>query len=68
VNYAPEKNPAVADISIRCTTPEGKPATAVRFYAPDVDGGQRIEFRMEGAEAVFTAPRLHAYGVITVNW
>jgi hypothetical protein len=68
VNYDPERNPSVANISIRCTTPEGKPATAVRFYAPDADDGQRVEFRVEGAEAVFTAPNLYAYGVVTVNW
>ena len=68
VNYDPERNSPVANISIRCTTPEGKPATAVRFYAPDVDDGQRIDFRVEGAEAVFTAPKLHTYGVVTVNW
>jgi len=68
VNYDLERNPSVVNISIRCTTPEGKPVTGVRFYAPDTDDGQRIDFRMEGSEAVFTAPRLHAYGVVTVNW
>jgi len=68
VNYDPERNSSVANISIRCAIPEGKPAAGVRFYAPGADDGQRIEFRVEGAEAIFTVPELHAYGVVTVNW
>jgi hypothetical protein len=68
VNYDTGKNPSIANIPIRCITPQGKPATEVRFYAPDADTGKPVDFRMEGAEAVFTVPTLQAYGVITVNW
>ncbi|MGB7190099.1 MAG: hypothetical protein WBD10_08185 [Acidobacteriaceae bacterium] len=68
VNYDAEKNPTVANISIRCATPQAKPAIEVRFYAPGTDGGKPIDFRVAGAEAVFTAPALHAYGMIVVNW
>lgn len=68
VNYDFEKTPSIADISIRCSTPAAKPATTVRFYSPDVGEAQPVHFRMEGSEAVFTAPKLNAYGVITVNW
>lgn len=68
VNYDAEKNPTVANISIRCATPQAKPAIEVRFYAPGTDDGKPIDFRMAGAEAVFTAPALHAYGMIVVNW
>lgn len=68
VNYDPKKNPTVANISIRCATPQAKPATAIRFYAPGADDGKPIDFRMAGAEAVFIAPALHAYGLIVVNW
>jgi hypothetical protein len=68
VNYDTERNSSVAGITIRCAMPEGRPATAVRFYSPDADDGQPVAFRMEGAEAVFTAPELHAYGVISVSW
>jgi Beta-galactosidase trimerisation domain len=68
VNYDAEKNPSVASIAIRCATPKGEPATAVRFYAPDADDGKPIDFRMEGAEAVFTVPALQTYAVVTVSW
>jgi hypothetical protein len=67
VNYDPETNPSVADIAIRCATPNGRPATAVRFFAPDKDDGKKVDFRMEGAEAVFTIPALQTYGLVTVN-
>lgn len=68
VNYDMEKNSSIDGISIRCATPADKPAAAVRFYSPQADDGQPINFRTEGAEAVFTVPRFHAYGVIAVSW
>ncbi|HZP06971.1 MAG TPA: hypothetical protein VFB43_18880 [Terracidiphilus sp.] len=68
VNYDPEKNRSVTNIALRCATPEGKPATAVRFYAPDADAGKPIDFRVDGAEAVFMVPALQTYGVATVSW
>jgi hypothetical protein len=68
VNYDADKNPSVANIAIRCATPEGSPATAVRFYGLDADGGRPVEFRVEGEDAVFTMPALQAYGVVTVSW
>jgi hypothetical protein len=68
VNYDADKNPSVANIAIRCATPEGKPTIAVRFYALDADDGKPVEFRVEGEEAVFTVPALRAYGVVTVSW
>jgi hypothetical protein len=68
VNYDTEKNPTVANIVIRCAAPKGEPASAVRFYAPDADDGKPIDFRVEGAEAVFTVPVLQTYGVVTLSW
>lgn len=68
VNYGLEQAPSVANISIRCTTPPGKIATAVRFYAPDHDEGKPLDFRIEGTETAFTVPALQAYGLITVSW
>jgi hypothetical protein len=68
VNYDTERNPSVANISIRCETPQEKPATAVRFYAPDAYDGKPVNFRIDGADAVFTVPALQAYGVVTVSW
>jgi hypothetical protein len=68
VNYDTERNPSVASISIRCATPVGKSAKAVRFYAPDADDGKPIDFRVEGSDAVFTVPALQTYGVLTVSW
>jgi hypothetical protein len=67
VNYDTGKNPSIASIAIRCITPQGKPAAEVRFYSPDADTGKPVDFRMEGAEAVFTVPTLQVYGVITVS-
>ena len=67
VNYDGEKS-AIDGIKIRCATPEGKPATAVNFYSPDVDEGRPVDFRIEGDEAVFTAPRWLTYAVMTVSW
>lgn len=68
VNYDTEKNPSVANIAIRCATPQGQPATAVRLYAPDSSDGKPVDFRVEGAEAIFTLPAQQVYGVVTVNW
>jgi hypothetical protein len=68
VNYGTEANRSIAGISIRCATPEGKTATAVRFYAPDESESKPIDFRLEGTEAVFKAPELQTYGVVTVSW
>jgi hypothetical protein len=68
VNYNAEKNPSVASIAIRCDTPKGKLATAVRFYTPDTDDGEPIAFRVEAMEAVFTIPAMQTYGVVTVSW
>lgn len=68
VNYGMEKNRSVTDITIRCATPEGKPAKAIQFYSPDAENGRPVDFRIEGTEAVFTAPALRAYGVATVSW
>lgn len=67
VNYDGE-NFAIDGVNIRCATPAGKPATAVHFYSPDADEGRRIDFRIDGEDAVFTAPRWLAYAVITVRW
>jgi hypothetical protein len=68
VNYSTEKNHSVASIAIRCATPKGNPATAVRFYALNADHGKPIDFQVEGLEAVFTVPVLQTYGVVTVSW
>ena len=68
VNYGAGKDRSVGGISVRCATPEGKPATGVRFYAPDAAEGKPIDFRVEGEEAVFNAPELHTYGVVTISW
>jgi hypothetical protein len=68
VNYDAEKNPSIENIAIRCATPEGRPATAVRFYSPDMENGKALDFHTQGSEAVFTIPALHAYGIAAVSW
>jgi hypothetical protein len=68
VNYGTEANRSIAGASIRCATPEGRPATAVHFFAPDASEAKPIDFRVEGSEAVFKAPEMQTYGVVTVNW
>jgi hypothetical protein len=68
VNYDTDKNPSITGISVRCATPEGKQAIAVRLYAPDVEDGKPIDFHVEDGDAVFTVPVLRTYGVVTVSW
>jgi hypothetical protein len=68
VNYDAANNPSIADISIRCATPQGNPAEAVQFYEPDAKDGQLLDFRVDGNEAIFTLPALGTYGVVTVSW
>lgn len=68
VNYDIEKNPSVENIAIRCATPRGMPATAVRLYSPDLEDGKMLDFRMQGLQAVFTVPSLRAYGMVAVSW
>jgi hypothetical protein len=68
VNYNAKQKPSIESIAIRCATPDGKPATAVRFYSPDLENGKALDFHLQGSEAVFTVPALHAYGVAAVSW
>jgi len=68
VNYGADKASHVDGIAVRCATPEGKPATAVRFYSPDREDEQAVTFRLEGAEAIFSLPSLRVYGVAAVSW
>lgn len=68
VNYAADKRTPVDGISVRCATPQDKPATAVRFFSPDNVEEQAVKFHMEGTEAVFSLPRLRVYGIATVSW
>ena len=68
VNYDPKKTPFIENIAVKCTVPEGKPATAVTLYSIDSDGGEAINFRMQGANAVFSIPRLNTYCIAVVSW
>jgi hypothetical protein len=68
VNYDIEKNPTMGNVAIRCAVPEGGSATAVRLYSPEFDDGKSLDFRMQGAQAVFIVPPLRAYGFVAVSW
>ena len=68
VNYDIEENPTMGNVAIRCAVPEGKSATTVRLYSPELEDGKALDFRMQGLQAVFTVPPLRAYGVVAVNW
>jgi hypothetical protein len=67
VNYNLEKNPSISNIEVRCATVEGKPATAVHFYAPGVENAQPLNFRMQDSQAIFTLSAFKAYGVVAVS-
>lgn len=68
VNYNAERSPSPGNIVIRCATPEGKAATAVRFYSPDLENDKALDFHIQGAEAVFAVSALNVYGVVVVSW
>lgn len=68
VNYNAGKVPSIENIEVRCAVPEGHPASAVSLHWAGADASERLNFRMEGAEAVWTVPRIRAYGVVTVDW
>lgn len=68
VNYNFGKVPLIENIKVNCSVPEGSSARSVRLYSPGPDNTDRLAFRMQGSQAVFTVPRLNAYGVVTIEW
>jgi hypothetical protein len=67
VNYNSKQVPSIMDIEVRCATPEGKPARAIRLYSTDIDSYEILKFHMQGSNAVFTVPTLNAYCMIAVS-
>jgi hypothetical protein len=67
VNYNSQV-PSLENIGVKCALPEKASANAVRLYSPDSDTYQTVDFRMEGAQAVFSVPRLNTYCMIAVSW
>lgn len=68
VNYNIQRVPGVENIAVRCAAPEGKKASAVRFYSTELDSGTPLPFEMQGRDAVFTIPKLNAYCMVTVRY
>lgn len=68
VNIDVERTASIQNVEIRCAVAEGRTPTAVRLYAPDFDGGRPIDFHVKGTQAVFTVPKMTAYGVVVVSW
>jgi hypothetical protein len=40
----------------------------VRLYSADSDTPGKVDFRMQGRNALFTVPKLNAYCVVAVSW
>jgi hypothetical protein len=68
VNYNASKSPSIEKIEVSCAVPDGKSASAVKYYSPASDSFDALNFRMQGSEAVFTIPKLNTYGVAVVSW
>jgi hypothetical protein len=67
VNYDSQV-PSIENIEVKCATPEGKPASAVRFYSADLNTYDKLNFHMQGSYAVFTVPKLNVYCMAVVSW
>ena len=68
VNYNFAQVPLIENIEVKCSVPKGQTAHSVRLCAPGLDGFDTLAFRMQGSEAVFMAPKLNAYCVVTIEW
>lgn len=68
VNYNTQKVPSIEDINVRCAVPEKQAASAVSLYSADSEIPITLNFRMQGSNAVFTIPKLNAYGMVVVRW
>jgi hypothetical protein len=66
VNYNRQVS-SIENVEVRCATPVGKPANAIRLYSVNLDTYNQLNFRMQGQEAVFTVPRLNTYCMIAVS-
>jgi hypothetical protein len=68
VNYNAGKTPSVEGIEVKCATPAEKPAVAVQLYSADAETYDTLNFRIQGAQAVFTVPTLKTYCMVAVTW
>jgi hypothetical protein len=68
VNYNTRKTPSIEAIDVKCAVPEGQAASDVRLYSADSDTPGKVDFRMQGRNALFTVPKLNAYCVVAVSW
>ena len=68
VNYNNKQVPSIEKIEVKCALPEGKSASAVRLYSADSEASKTLNFRMQGAKAVFTVPKLNTYSMVAVSW
>ncbi|MGC2161988.1 MAG: alpha-amylase family protein [Silvibacterium sp.] len=68
VNYNTAQVPFIENIEVKCAVPEGNSARTVRLYSPASDAYDTLNFRMQGADALFTVPKLNTYCMVTVSW
>lgn len=48
--------------------PQGQAATAAKFFSAIPETEVALDFHLQCSEAVFTVPKINAYGVVTVSW
>ena len=64
VNYDTKNFPSIENIDVRCAVPQGQAASAVKFFAAIPETEVALDFHRQGSEAVFTVPKINAYGVV----
>ena len=67
-NIDVERTASIQNVEGRCAAADGKTPAAVHWYAPDFEGERSIDFHVKGMQAVFSIPRMTAYGVVVVSW
>ncbi|MGC2402150.1 MAG: hypothetical protein WA510_20320 [Acidobacteriaceae bacterium] len=68
VNYNAGEIPFVEGIEVKCATPAEKTAVAVQLYSAYAETYDTLNFRIQGAQAVFTVPTLKTYCMVAVTW
>jgi hypothetical protein len=68
VNYNAKNVPLVQSIEVKCHLPQGKAASEVKVYSPDLDAPRALNFRAEASRVLFTVPQVRTYSVVAVTW
>lgn len=62
-----ERPRSVEKVVVNMRLPPGRRAKAVTLHAPDQRRSSELEFQRQNGHVLFTVPRIHVYGVISVE-